>query len=190
RRRGRTDEGARLRPTPSLRDELGPARSPRPDQFRIVCRRQCRVIPSARGIVAIPRPIRGSGGLPGLPRLPARNRHHLRRQRPLELHVDSEHGQSRTLFLRPLRPRILPRYLERESDGVARGMMRNAERGKRTGTVDAGPMHELDQLCINTIRTLALDAAAESNSARPRAEIVLAPVAYYLWQRVMRYDPI
>jgi transketolase len=48
---------------------------------------------------------------------------------------------------------------------------------------------ELDQLCINTIRTLAIDAVQKANSGHPGAPMGLAPVAYCLWQQFLRYDP-
>ena len=47
----------------------------------------------------------------------------------------------------------------------------------------------LDQLCINTIRTLAMDAVQKANSGHAGAPMGLAPVAYQLWQRHLRYDP-
>src|SRR5467141_5146089 len=46
-----------------------------------------------------------------------------------------------------------------------------------------------DQLSINTIRTLAIDAVQQANSGHPGAPMGLAPVAYELWQRFLRYDP-
>src|SRR6266481_2154411 len=48
---------------------------------------------------------------------------------------------------------------------------------------------DLDLLSINTIRTLAIDAVQQANSGHPGAPMGLAPVAYALWQRFMRYDP-
>ena len=48
---------------------------------------------------------------------------------------------------------------------------------------------ELDQLCINTIRTLAMDAVQAANSGHPGTPMALAPVAYCLWQRFLRFDP-
>jgi transketolase len=47
----------------------------------------------------------------------------------------------------------------------------------------------LDLLSINTIRTLAIDAVQQANSGHPGAPMGLAPVAYELWQRHLRYDP-
>src|SRR2546427_6738266 len=48
---------------------------------------------------------------------------------------------------------------------------------------------QLDTLCINTIRTLAIDAVQQANSGHPGAPMGLAPVAYALWQQFLRYDP-
>jgi transketolase len=46
-----------------------------------------------------------------------------------------------------------------------------------------------DQLCINTIRTLAMDAVQQANSGHPGTPMALAPVIYTLWQRLLRFDP-
>ena len=46
-----------------------------------------------------------------------------------------------------------------------------------------------DQLCINTIRTLSIDAVQQANSGHPGAPMGLAPVVYELWQKYLRYDP-
>ena len=48
---------------------------------------------------------------------------------------------------------------------------------------------QLDALCINTIRTLAMDAVQQANSGHPGAPMGLAPVTYCLWQQFLRYDP-
>jgi transketolase len=47
----------------------------------------------------------------------------------------------------------------------------------------------LDQLCINTIRTLAMDAVQQANSGHPGTPMALTPVAYCLWQQFLRFDP-
>ncbi|MGH9494466.1 MAG: transketolase, partial [Candidatus Sulfotelmatobacter sp.] len=49
---------------------------------------------------------------------------------------------------------------------------------------------QLDTLCVNTIRTLAIDAVQQANSGHPGAPMGLAPVAYKLWQDYLRYDPV
>jgi transketolase len=48
---------------------------------------------------------------------------------------------------------------------------------------------ELDQLCVNTIRTLAMDAVQAANSGHPGTPMAMAPVAYSLWQNHLRFDP-
>lgn len=48
---------------------------------------------------------------------------------------------------------------------------------------------ELDQLCINTIRTLTIDAVQKANSGHPGLPLGAAPMAYILWTRFMRYNP-
>jgi transketolase len=48
---------------------------------------------------------------------------------------------------------------------------------------------QLDELCVNTIRTLSIDAVQQANSGHPGAPMGLAPVAYTLWQQFLRYDP-
>ncbi len=49
--------------------------------------------------------------------------------------------------------------------------------------------HGLDELAINTIRTLAIDAVEKANSGHPGTPMALAPVGYTLWTRFLRYDP-
>ena len=46
-----------------------------------------------------------------------------------------------------------------------------------------------DLTCINTIRTLAMDAVQAASSGHPGTPMALAPVAYALWQRYLRFDP-
>ena len=57
--------------------------------------------------------------------------------------------------------------------------------------MDAAPpvSIDIDQLSINTIRTLAMDAVQKANSGHPGTPMGLAPVAYELWQQVLRFDP-
>jgi transketolase len=47
----------------------------------------------------------------------------------------------------------------------------------------------LDELCINTIRTLSMDAVQKANSGHPGTPMALAPVAYLLYTRIMRHSP-
>src|SRR3954471_18025598 len=48
---------------------------------------------------------------------------------------------------------------------------------------------DLDTLSINTIRTLAMDAVQQPTSGHPGTPMAMAPVAYALWQRHLRFDP-
>ncbi|HEX6013831.1 MAG TPA: transketolase, partial [Geminicoccaceae bacterium] len=47
----------------------------------------------------------------------------------------------------------------------------------------------IDQLCVDTIRTLSMDAVQQANSGHPGTPMALAPVAYTLWQGYLRFDP-
>lgn len=47
----------------------------------------------------------------------------------------------------------------------------------------------LDQLCINTIRTLSMDAVQQANSGHPGTPMALAPLVYTIWNRLMNFDP-
>ena len=51
------------------------------------------------------------------------------------------------------------------------------------------PTGNLDPTCINTIRTLSMDAVQAANSGHPGTPMALAPVAYCLWQQFLRFDP-
>jgi transketolase len=48
---------------------------------------------------------------------------------------------------------------------------------------------ELDQLCINTIRALSIDAVQKANSGHPGLPLGAAPMAYVLWTRFLRHNP-
>jgi transketolase len=48
----------------------------------------------------------------------------------------------------------------------------------------------IDKLCVDTIRTLAIDAVQKANSGHPGTPMALAPVAYTLWQQFLTYDPV
>ncbi len=60
-----------------------------------------------------------------------------------------------------------------------------------TVTHVAEPMTEtkLDQLSVDTIRTLSIDAVQQAKSGHPGTPMALAPLVYTLWNRVMRFDP-
>ena len=51
------------------------------------------------------------------------------------------------------------------------------------------PGTNLDQLSINTIRTLSMDAVQQAKSGHPGTPMALAPLVYTTWNRVMRFDP-
>ena len=48
---------------------------------------------------------------------------------------------------------------------------------------------QTDQLCINTIRTLSMDAVQKANSGHPGTAMALAPVVHTLWDRFLRFNP-
>jgi transketolase len=56
-------------------------------------------------------------------------------------------------------------------------------------TVTAASGQQLDTLCINTIRTLSMDAVQQANSGHPGTPMSMAPVAYEIWQRFLAFDP-
>jgi len=56
-------------------------------------------------------------------------------------------------------------------------------------TLDNPQTKPLDQLCINTIRTLAMDGVQKANSGHPGAPMGLAPVAYWIWKKFLRHNP-
>jgi len=47
----------------------------------------------------------------------------------------------------------------------------------------------MEQQCINTIRTLSIDAVQQAKSGHPGAPMALAPLVYTIWNRVMKFDP-
>ena len=58
-----------------------------------------------------------------------------------------------------------------------------------TATIEGEKDAATDLLCVNAIRTLAMDAVQEANSGHPGTPMALAPVVYCLWQRFLRFDP-
>src|ERR1700691_3278955 len=48
---------------------------------------------------------------------------------------------------------------------------------------------ELDELAINTIRTLSIDAVQQANSGHPGTPMALAPLVYVIWNEVLNFDP-
>src|SRR5213080_1274708 len=73
------------------------------------------------------------------------------------------------------------------------GMLRSAQRDglsdvmrRRTAMSHQAP---IEQLSINTIRTLSMDAVQAANSGHPGTPMAMAPVVYTLWQQFLRFDP-
>ncbi len=58
-----------------------------------------------------------------------------------------------------------------------------------TGLIVANERSAIEKLAINTIRTLCMDAVQAANSGHPGSPMGMAPTAYVLWQRFLRYDP-
>src|SRR5947199_4390046 len=56
-------------------------------------------------------------------------------------------------------------------------------------SVSTASATSIEQLAINTIRTRSMDAVQTANSGHPGTPMALAPVAYALWQRFLRFDP-
>ena len=59
----------------------------------------------------------------------------------------------------------------------------------QAGVKNAIPDQPLELLCINTIRTLAMDAVQKANSGHPGTPMALAPLAFVLWDRFLRHNP-
>src|SRR5262249_45941340 len=58
-----------------------------------------------------------------------------------------------------------------------------------TGLTLSNERSEIERLAINTIRTLCMDAVQAANSGHPGSPMSMAPMAYVLWQRFLRFDP-
>lgn len=56
-------------------------------------------------------------------------------------------------------------------------------------TLDVATNNELDQLCIHTIRGLAMDGVQKANSGHPGAPMGLAPAGYLIWDKFLRHNP-
>jgi transketolase len=50
-------------------------------------------------------------------------------------------------------------------------------------------IEQIDQLCINTIRTLSIDAIQQAKSGHPGTPMAMAPLVYTIWNRILRFDP-
>jgi transketolase len=64
----------------------------------------------------------------------------------------------------------------------------NPQAGTPAGAASPAPL-SLDDLCINAIRVLAMDAVQKADSGHPGTPMALAPLAYVLWSRHLRYNP-
>ena len=51
------------------------------------------------------------------------------------------------------------------------------------------PSRQINQLCVDTIRTLSMDAVQSAESGHPGTPMGMAPVVYCLWQQFLRFDP-
>jgi transketolase len=71
---------------------------------------------------------------------------------------------------------------------VVRTDIHNRKHDSTASQDAAAQSANLDRLCIDTIRTLAMDAVQKANSGHPGTPMALAPVAYTLWQHALRYD--
>ena len=60
---------------------------------------------------------------------------------------------------------------------------------RREGETIVVRKQSLDELCVNTVRTLSMDAVQQANSGHPGTPMAMAPVVYCLWQRLLRFDP-
>ncbi|WP_045836541.1 transketolase [Hyphomicrobium sp. 99] len=61
--------------------------------------------------------------------------------------------------------------------------------GARTTTSTSLGARSIDEVCINTIRTLSMDAVEQAKSGHPGTPMALAPLVYTIWQHVLRYHP-
>src|SRR6476619_772827 len=59
----------------------------------------------------------------------------------------------------------------------------------KTGLTFANERAAIEKIAINTIRTLCMDAVQAANSGHPGSPMGMAPTAYVLWQRFLRFDP-
>ncbi len=73
------------------------------------------------------------------------------------------------------------------SDTTINAEVAEERRDEMSVPTSAGP--DVDELSVNTIRTLAMDAVQQAGSGHPGTAMALAPVAYTLWMRHMRYNP-
>jgi transketolase len=70
---------------------------------------------------------------------------------------------------------------------TARTTGSRADAGQQGATSSRG--RPIDELCVDTIRTLSIDAVQQANSGHPGTPMAMAPVIYTLWQSFLRFDP-
>ena len=58
-----------------------------------------------------------------------------------------------------------------------------------TGDIKTGQDTALDQLCVNTIRVVSIEAVQRANSGHPGLPLGAAPMAYTLWDRYLKHNP-
>ena len=92
---------------------------------------------------------------------------------------------------RRLYDRLIPRVNRKETDVSDHTTAANARVPERDPAGDSARSDQatLEQLSINTIRTLAMDAVQAANSGHPGTPMAMAPVVYTLWQEFLRFDP-
>lgn len=58
-----------------------------------------------------------------------------------------------------------------------------------TGDIKTGQDTALDQLCVNTIRVVSIEAVQRANSGHPGLPLGAAPMTYTLWDRYLKHNP-
>ena len=77
-----------------------------------------------------------------------------------------------------------------KEQAIAKGMAASIAVGPKDGFGDeTREQQQLNCLCINTIRTLSMDAVQKANSGHPGTPMALAPLAFTLWARYLRHNP-
>src|SRR6476660_5940910 len=77
----------------------------------------------------------------------------------------------------------------RKTSETAKRLRHMASSETASKPIHAASSPTFDERCINTIRTLAMDAVQKANSGHPGTPMALAPLIYTLWQRFLRFDP-
>ena len=79
--------------------------------------------------------------------------------------------------------------LPQKRAGVVMSTRHDLRRQRQLSSRRHDQTNDLDQLAINTIRTLSIDAVQQAKSGHPGTPMALAPLVYTIWNRVMRFDP-